>query len=50
MRCGISPRSTPDQRIGGAYVGACRDDTKMLEFVEEALNEVLLAVEDEIAW
>ncbi len=36
-------------RISGEFVVACGDGSKMLEFIEEALDEVAFAVEREIA-
>ena len=37
------------QEYFGELVVACRDGSKMLEFIEEALDEVAFAVEREIA-
>ena len=37
------------EEISGEFVVACSDATKMLEFVEEALDEVAFAVEDKVA-
>jgi hypothetical protein len=37
------------EEISGEFVVACGDRTKVLEFVEEALDEVALAIEREIA-
>ncbi len=37
------------EKISGELVVACGDSSKMLEFIEEALDEVAFAVEREIA-
>jgi hypothetical protein len=37
------------EEISGEFVVACGDGTKVLEFVEEALDEIAFAVEREIA-
>jgi hypothetical protein len=38
------------QKISGELIVTCCDGAKVLEFVEEAFDEVALAVEGEIAW
>ena len=38
------------EKVFGELVVACCDGAKVLEFVEEALNEVALAIEGKIAW
>jgi hypothetical protein len=38
------------EKISGELVVACCDGSEVLEFVEEALNEVALAIESEVAW
>ena len=37
------------QKVSGELIVACRDSSKVLEFIEEALDEVAFAVEGEIA-
>jgi hypothetical protein len=37
------------KKISGKFVVACRDGAKVLEFVEEALDEISLAIQSEIA-
>jgi hypothetical protein len=37
------------EEISGEFVAAGGDGARMLEFVEEALDQVPLAVEDEVA-
>ena len=37
------------KKIPGELVIACRDRTKMLEFVEEALDEIAFAIERKVA-
>ena len=37
------------EEISGEFVVACGDGTKVLEFVEEALDEITFAVEREVA-
>ena len=37
------------EEISGEFVVACGDGAKVLEFVEEALDEIALAVEREVA-
>ena len=37
------------KKISGEFVEAGRDRAKVLEFVEEALDEVTFAIEDKIA-
>jgi hypothetical protein len=38
------------KEISGKFVIACGDGAKVLEFIEEALNQVTLAVESKITW
>jgi hypothetical protein len=37
------------EEISGEFVVACRDSAKVLEFVEEAFDEIALAIEREVA-
>lgn len=37
------------EKISREFVIACGDSTKVLEFVEEALDEITLAIEGKIA-
>ena len=37
------------EKISGEFVIACRDGAKVLEFVEEALDEIALAIKGKIA-
>ena len=37
------------EKISGEFVIACRDSAKLLEFVEEALDEITLAIQSKIA-
>ena len=39
----------PGKKISGEFIIAGRDGAKVLEFVEEALNEITLAIEGKIA-
>ena len=39
----------PGEKISREFVVACRDSAKVLEFVEEALDEIALAVQGKIA-
>jgi hypothetical protein len=39
----------PSEKISREFVIACRDSAKVLEFVEEALDEITLGIEGKIA-
>jgi len=38
------------EKVSGEFVVTRRDSAKVLEFIEEALDEVALAIEGEVAW